>query len=546
MFLIGFARWYVDRSVRSAKLLATALPILGLAAILYPAGSFEGGWRLPLVWWVAPFSGWLTATGCVLGLWSAAQAVMAFDGASRGTKWRQSAFWAAAAGVGVWTWKLDGFQSAWLKGGVVLSAQGAVLLFALATATAVVATLVLRSARSSSLLRRLSTHTVLIAGSLVFGLPFFWLLVTSFKEDRDMASTEGLVWVPRVTETAPYSDPDDPVIESTFQGQIVQGSIIRKNPDGSALLDIIRPGSMRGMTFTANAPLKVVPKDMPVVAFERDGQKLEALTVKDFGDGGKEVRVLRPDSRKGEVFTLAANQYELVRHIGLRTQNYVDALEFLPPETMKGLVYLRNSMMLALLTVLGTLLSSSLVAYAFARLRFPNKDLLFGILLATMALPAAVTMLPTFLIYRWLGWVDTLLPLWVPSFLGSAFNIFLLRQFFATIPLELEDAAKIDGCSYLSTYWRVMLPQIQPAMAFVAVTTAMQAWNNFMGPLVYVNSPEKMPIAYAVQLFQGDRVGEPGLLMAFATMGMAPILILFFFTQKYFVENVALSGLGGR
>jgi multiple sugar transport system permease protein len=206
----------------------------------------------------------------------------------------------------------------------------------------------------------------------------------------------------------------------------------------------------------------------------------------------------------------------------------------------------KNTLILVILSVVGTILSSSIVAYAFSRMSFPGRDFLFGILLATMMLPGAVTLLPQFLIFRSFGWIDKLYPLWVPAFFASAFNVFLLRQFFKGIPMELEDAAKIDGCSYLRAFWSIMLPQIKPALAVIAIWTFMAAWNNFMGPLIYINSPENMPLSYALQLFQGDRSGEPGLLMAFATMTILPVLLLFFFAQKYFIEGVTLSGLGGR
>jgi multiple sugar transport system permease protein len=170
---------------------------------------------------------------------------------------------------------------------------------------------------------------------------------------------------------------------------------------------------------------------------------------------------------------------------------------------------------------------------------------LFVVLLATMMLPGAVTMMPVFLIFRWLGWIDTLRPLWVPSFLGSAFNIFLLRQFFMTIPNDLEDAAKIDGCSYFGIYRRIMLPLIKPALAAITIMTFMGSWNNFMGPLIYVSSPTRMPLSYALQLFQTAHGGEPGLLMAASTMMVLPILVLFFFTQRYFIQGVTLTGIKG-
>src|SRR4029077_6970545 len=132
----------------------------------------------------------------------------------------------------------------------------------------------------------------------------------------------------------------------------------------------------------------------------------------------------------------------------------------------------------------------------FARLKWPGSDWVFGILLATMMLPDAVTMMPRFLTFRGLDWVDTLRPLWVPSFFASAFNVFLLRQFFLGIPKELEDAAKIDGCGYFATWWRIMLPMVKTPIAAVTIMTFLGSWKDFMGPLIYISSPEKMPLSY--------------------------------------------------
>jgi ABC-type glycerol-3-phosphate transport system permease component len=226
-------------------------------------------------------------------------------------------------------------------------------------------------------------------------------------------------------------------------------------------------------------------------------------------------------------------------------ENYSRALEFLPPETRHGLMYLWNTVYVSLMSIIGTVLSASLVAYAFARLRWPGRDAIFVVLLATLMLPGAVTMIPVFLIFKWLRWIDTLRPLWVPAFFGGAFNIFLLRQFFMTIPRDLEDAAKIDGCSFFGIYWRIMLPLIKPALAAVVILTFMGAWNNFMGPLIYISSPEKMPVAYALQLYQSAHSTEYNLLMAAATMVVVPVVLLFFFTQRYFIQGVTLTGIKG-
>jgi ABC-type glycerol-3-phosphate transport system permease component len=226
-------------------------------------------------------------------------------------------------------------------------------------------------------------------------------------------------------------------------------------------------------------------------------------------------------------------------------KNYARALEFLPPETHKGLMYLWNTVYLSALNIAGVLFASTLVAFSFARLRWPGREPLFLILLATMMLPSAVTMIPVFLIFKWLGFVDTLRPLWAPSFFGGAFYIFLLRQFFMTVPSELEDAAKIDGAGFLSIYWRIMLPLIKPALAAVVIFTFMGSWNNFMGPLIYISSPEKMPIAYALQLYQSTHSTEYNLLMAAAAMAILPVILVFFLTQRYFIQGVTLTGLKG-
>jgi multiple sugar transport system permease protein len=156
-----------------------------------------------------------------------------------------------------------------------------------------------------------------------------------------------------------------------------------------------------------------------------------------------------------------------------------------------------------------------------------------------MMLPSAVTMMPTFLIFRWLGWIDSLRALWVPSFFGTAFSIFLLRQFFMGIPNELEDAAKLDGCSYYAIFWRIMLPQVKPALAAITIMSFMGAWNNFMGPLIYISSPEKETLAYALQLYQSSHGSEP------STLVMLPVLLLFFFTQRYFIQGITLTGIKG-
>jgi multiple sugar transport system permease protein len=512
--------------------------------LLPPPGEGEG-LRLPLIWPVMPFWAWMGAVGAAFGAVRLLQAVLAAKKSDAGGLARAGVIWLAAAVAGFWLHRSSGDSVEILRGGIRLSFWTAAGMAAAVLAALAVMVITGRNARARGLAKTAAAHLTLAAGSVVFGLPFAWLVITSFKEDRDMSSPTGLVWIPRVQQKTPYFDPDEVRVEARYEGRLVEGVVLGKTPDGATKIEIWKPAVLRGLTFTSS-DVKVVPKMVDVVTATLEGQNVTGRVVKDLEDGRKRVEVMRPPALAGRVFVATPEQIVLVRPVGLKVQNYPEALDYLPPETNRGLVYLKNTLILVVLNVIGTILSSSIVAYAFARMRFPGKNVLFLVLLSTMMLPAAVTLIPQFLIFRSLGWIDTLRPLWVTAFLGSAFNIFLLRQFFMTIPLELEDAAKIDGCSYLRTFWQVMLPQIKPALAVVAIWTFLAAWNNFLGPLIYVNSPENMPISYAVQLFQSDRTNEPGLLMAFATMAMIPVLLVFFFAQKYFIEGVTLSGLGGR
>ncbi|MCA1595984.1 MAG: carbohydrate ABC transporter permease [Chloroflexi bacterium] len=229
--------------------------------------------------------------------------------------------------------------------------------------------------------------------------------------------------------------------------------------------------------------------------------------------------------------------------------NYPRTFEFLekalPVGTHDGLLFLGNTLIVAALSLAGILLTASMVAYSFARLRWPGRDFLFLVLLSTMMIPDAVTMIPRFMIFRSLGWIDTLRPLWAPSFFAGAFPVFLLRQFFLSLPNELEDAARIDGCGYWTTYWRVLLPQIKPALAALAILQFMGSWNDFMGPLIYISSPRNLTGSYALQLFQSAHTGEWTMLMCAATLWTLPVVLLFFFTQRHFIEGITLTGIKG-
>lgn len=508
----------------------------------------EGAWRLPIVWFVMPFAAWGVVTSLGMAGIRLVQAAQALNSTEASSQRNAALIWFLVAILFGGYYASDPANTIEvLKGGIPFGPTTAIVTVLLLVAGIGAMAFAARSTATRGFAKGIVVQAALIAGSFVFGLPFAYLLITSFKEDRDMSSPEGIIWVPRVTERVDYFDPLRPMYEADLNGQRVEGVIIEELGEDRVKIDIYRPLSIRGVTMdTLRSEIKEVPRQAEVVTAESDGIAIRGIVIEDFEDGRKKVKIQQPAELKDQERIIAAGETEPVRHVGLNVRNYPESLSYLPPETKYGLVYLKNTLLIVVLSILGTLISSSIVSYAFSRMRFPGRGPLFSLMLATMMLPGAVTLLPQFLIFRSLGWIDTLYPLWVPAFFGSAFNIFLLRQFFMNIPMELEDAAKIDGCSYLRTFWSIMLPQIKPALAVIFIWTFMGAWNNFMGPLIYINSPENMPLSYALQLFASDRGGEPGYLMAFATLTMVPVLAIFFFFQRYFIEGVALSGLGGR
>jgi multiple sugar transport system permease protein len=220
--------------------------------------------------------------------------------------------------------------------------------------------------------------------------------------------------------------------------------------------------------------------------------------------------------------------------------NYYEALTLKPFLN----IYLKNTMIIALLNQVAILVSASFCAYGFARLEFPGRDFWFSVVLATMMIPFFAILVPQFVIFTRLGWTDSFLPLTVPYFFGGgAFNIFLFRQFFRTLPKELSDAARIDGCNEFAIYWRVLLPLTAPALITVAIFTFLFSWNDFIGPLLYLNSPEKLTVAIGLVAFRGAMRTRWNLLMAASTAMTLPVILLFFVLQRYFIRGVVMTGL---
>lgn len=220
--------------------------------------------------------------------------------------------------------------------------------------------------------------------------------------------------------------------------------------------------------------------------------------------------------------------------------NYPRAIDFIP-----FWAYVKNTLIIAFFCIVGVLFSCPPVAYSFSRVPWAGRNVLFIMTIATMMLPYQVTMIPLFIIFSRLGWVGTYLPLIVPSFFGGAFYIFLLRQFFMTIPQELTDAARIDGASELGIYTRIMLPLTKPALATIVVFEFLARWRDFLGPLIYLNDPQKYTISLGLQMFRMEHGTEWALLMACSIVLTAPVIILFFFVQRTFIQGITLTGLKG-
>jgi multiple sugar transport system permease protein len=207
--------------------------------------------------------------------------------------------------------------------------------------------------------------------------------------------------------------------------------------------------------------------------------------------------------------------------------------------------FLYNSVKLAVFSVVGVVFVSSLAAYAFARIEFVGRDFAFSVLLSTLMVPGVVTLIPLYIIYRHIGWIDTHYPLWVPRVLHSVFAIFLLRQFFKQIPSDLEDAAEIDGASTFRIYWSIMLPQVKPALAAIGIFAFLDSWNDLFGPLIFLNSIENQTLPVALALFQGEFFSQVSVLMAGATLTVLPVLVVYFSAQKYFIQGITLTGIKG-
>lgn len=337
--------------------------------------------------------------------------------------------------------------------------------------------------QTQSLLLKSITTLLLAAGAAVIMIPFLYLLSTSVK-DRDQLRQSPPPLVPMAATSVEIDGRQEPLYRVTIAGQVTEMALIKNRPGGKGLfVDPANPDQTHELVIADQVPL---------------------------------------------------------RHLEIHLENYPVALK-----QMNFGRLLLNTLLVTFIGMAGMLFSSSLVAYGFSRFRAPGLNVLFIILLSTIMLPSQVRLLPTYVLFNKLGWVDTLLPLIVPQFFANAYDVFLLRQFFMTIPLELDDAAKIDGASPFQTLMYVILPQSRPALVSVAIFHFLFAWNDFYEPLIYLHSPENWTLAVGLQTFNALYAVNTNYIMAASVVLILPPIILYFLAQRIFTQGIVFTGIKG-
>jgi ABC-type glycerol-3-phosphate transport system permease component len=294
-------------------------------------------------------------------------------------------------------------------------------------------------------------------------------------------------------------------------------------------------GSVKSPSQWREFPASLIPYAGTMVDVNGKQEPLFRVT---FENGGKGLFV--DPATPNQVYELVLAEQEPLRHLEIHWENYREALTSAPFGK-----YINNSLFLTFSTLAGVLISCSLVAYGFSRFRAPGLDILFLIMLSTIMLPPQVTLIPLYVLFQKIGWVDTFLPLIIPNFFANAWDVFLLRQFFKTVPREIDDSARIDGANSLQILWYIMVPQARPALVAVSVFHILYSWNNFYEPLIYLHSSEKWTVAIGLQSFSALYYFSTHWIMAASVVMVLPIIILFFFSQRIFTQGVVISGIKG-
>ena len=374
---------------------------------------------------------------------------------------------------------------------------------------------------------RFFTYLALTACSVVFALPFVWVIVTSLKP-VEQTMTIPPTWIPKTYYIQVAGKPLE----------VKKGVVTQE----AGVIAVVKDGPKRGeRVFVADSQLKDGKALLQVQVADRIEENYYAVDIEKKIQPGwlQVIEKFSTQYEKIEPYWTFVPPQEVTEKVKFWFTNYLDVFAKIP-----FLNYAKNTLIVCILGVIGMTFSSALVAYGFSRITWKGRDFIFTLTLASMMIPFAVVMVPLYGVFKNFGWIGTLKPLWFPCFFGGAFNIFLLKQFFMTIPRDLTDAARVDGCNEFEIFWRIILPLSKPALSVVALFHFMYAWNDFMGPLIYLTNKDTYTLSLGLQVFQSQHGGtEWHLLMAASAMVLLPILILFFFAQKTFIQGVALTGL---
>ncbi len=375
-------------------------------------------------------------------------------------------------------------------------------------------------------LSKLFIYAALLLGAALFLLPIVWMVSTSLKPiEQTMAMP------PSFVPYAYYVQADGERIPVKKGELIEEPSTIVRIP-GDEKRRIVAQRQVEDGALEQRTPqgdIRTIPVDI-------EGE-IPATREAPY-------RRVLPETEAGpeQPAWLAVPADSIVEKVDPRWHNYPEALE----EMGSFGRYLRNTLFLCLMTVIGTVFSSSLAAYGFSRIPWRGRGAVFVICMTTMMIPFPVLLVPLYVLFKTIGWVGTMKPLWVPAFFAFAFNVFLLRQFFMTIPKDLSDAARIDGCGEFRIYWQIILPLCKPALMVVGLFQFIGTWNDFLGPLIYLTDQEQYTLALGLYAFQSQHGGtEWHYLMAASMIVVLPIIILFFLTQKTFIEGISMTGLKG-
>jgi multiple sugar transport system permease protein len=364
-------------------------------------------------------------------------------------------------------------------------------------------------------LSKFLTYGALIAGAAVFLLPLLWMLSTALKP-LEQTTVQPPIWMPRR-----YFVEHEQTRREVKLGQVISVPSVWAVPAGAnAPVVLPRADVQQGQWMTGGGSRTIPVQELFDVPASPEAPWREVIEI---GTGERLiVRLEAIDGRFAPRWINFANAIRVMQHFWR---------------------YLGNTVLLCVLNVVGMVLSSSLVAYGFSRIEWRGRETLFLVLLATMMIPFPVTMVPLYAMFRELGWTGTLRPLWVTAFFAGAFNVFLLRQFFRTIPHELSEAARIDGCSEFRIYWQIVLPLCRPALVVVGLFTFLGTWNDFLGPLIYLTDEKDFTLALALKsMQQKSALTDWHYLMAASTLVILPVIALFFAAQRAFVEGIAVTG----